>query len=794
MGSRLASAWRRPALLASLALSVAGAHAVPPVELRAPDTEVNIALLEGPDFPGPGQDLYLQVYLNRVPTHYVMHVVRNEAGLHAWPENLGVIGVSLAGLPADRYLALDDLPDLYHDYDERHQRLYLDADPHRLNLARRDYNVARPPIWQADVSPGALLNYDLHATAENGGPRALAAVTALRAFGGAGVVESTGLSRAVERGDSQAYIRLDTAWIRSAQDDLRTLTVGDFISGSLHWTRPTRLGGVQLRRDFALQPGLITYPLPAFFGEAALPSQIELYVDGLRQYSGEVLPGPYRVDTRPFISGAGQAQVVLTDALGRATVYEFAYYNVPLLLQQGLSDYSLEVGSVRRDYGMESFRYRSAPAASGSLRYGVTDWLTLEGHAEGDDRLFAGGAGALLAVRSAGTVSAAWAQSAGSGDAGGGQLALGYNWTTAGFTFDYSLQRAFDDYRDIASREGRPPPRRAERVLLGLGFGGGSSLSLNYTRLDTIEDGRRRSAGISYSLRMLPAATLFASASREFDGDRGHNLFVGLSLALGGRLGAGMSANRSVGGAQRYAGHIRQGLPADGGTGWGVQAQRGDDIDYAQADVVHRADRIEVGGGVRSINSRESLFADARGAFVWMAAQPRSVFPARSVHDGFALVSTGVAGVPVMLENRRIGRTDAQGNYLLTGLGAYRPNRVSIDPLYLPPEIQFDDRSIAAVPAQRAGVRVDFGVREVHAALLILHDAAGEPLPLGSTVLHGGETAATVGHDGQAYMEDLRMHNQVTVRLPDGARCATSFVWPGNADGIPLVGPLVCEE
>ena len=169
----------------------------------------------------------------------------------------------------------------------------------------------------------------MYTTVDERGEYDLAASTAMRAFVDNQVVETTGLLRTNSRDGDDDYTRLDTHWTWSSQDDLLTVTAGDFISGGLSWSRATRLGGLQLRRNFSLQPDLVVQPLPAFFGEAALPSQVELYVEGLRQYSGEVLPGAYRIDSAPTISGLSQAQMVLTDALGRTTVQDFSF-TVPL--------------------------------------------------------------------------------------------------------------------------------------------------------------------------------------------------------------------------------------------------------------------------------------------------------------------------------------------------------------------------------------------------------------------------------------------------------------------------------
>src|SRR3546814_18560363 len=104
------------------------------------------------------------------------------------------------------------------------------------------------------------------------------------------------------------YTTLFRSWSWSSQQQLWTLNVGDFISGNLAWSRPTRMAGVQWRRDFGLQPQLLTDPIPQFLGEAALPSAVELYVNGVRQYSGQIAPGPLKLNTVPNLNGSGAEQ------------------------------------------------------------------------------------------------------------------------------------------------------------------------------------------------------------------------------------------------------------------------------------------------------------------------------------------------------------------------------------------------------------------------------------------------------------------------------------------------------
>ena len=105
-----------------------------------------------------------------------------------------------------------------------------------------------------------------------------------------------------------------------------------------------RIGGLQVARNFATRPDLITYPLPQFSGQAAVPSSVDLYINSYKNTSVSVNPGPFTLNTVPYINGAGQATVVTTDALGRQISTTVPFYVASSLLQAGLSDFSLSAG------------------------------------------------------------------------------------------------------------------------------------------------------------------------------------------------------------------------------------------------------------------------------------------------------------------------------------------------------------------------------------------------------------------------------------------------------------------
>lgn len=605
------------------------------------------------------------------------------------------------------------------------------------------------------------------------------------------MASSTGLSTwSNEAGDDHPYIRLDSTWTRAFPDALLSVTAGDFVSGSLSWSRPTRLGGVQLRRNFALAPELVTFPVPAFFGQAALPSAVELYVNGVRQYSGSVPPGPFELTAPASVSGAGQAQVLITDALGRRSLLNFSYYSASRLLRAGLSDWSLEFGSARRGYGLDSFDYRSRPGLSGSLRQGLRDWLTVETHAEAGEGLALGGVGAVLRTGDFGLFSAALAGSAGQGP---GRLgSFGYSWIGGGFNAELSSTRSNRDYRDLASFAGRPPPRRSERALAGVVLGRVGSASVSYTRLDPGDEDAFRLLGLNYSLALPYRLNLFASATRDLD-RRDTTVFAGLAASLDGGRSASTSWQRSAEGHSSVGADFSQSLRPEGGLGWSLRGQRGGDQEAYQAEAAWRDDWGQVSAGGLAIDDQQSVYGNASGAIVRM---DRDWFVTRRADDAFVLVSTGgVADIPVRLENRLIGRTDDKGHYLLTGLNAWQPNRVSIDLLDLPAQVRADAVQKSAVPAERSGVTLGFALRESRVALVTLVDRSGQALPLGSRVHREGSgmAPAIVGYDGQAYLEDLPVAVRLSVVTPGNEVCETRFEMPPAVSGIPNIGPLRCD-
>ncbi len=163
-----------------------------------------------------------------------------------------------------------------------------------------------------------------------------------------------------------------------------TYRAGDFISGGLSWTRPVYLGGIQAQRNFALRSDLVTLPLPSFGGTAAVPSTLEVYTQNVRTYTGNIPAGPY-----PDHQSAGVCRC--RRSAGRAERQPRSRDDDQLAIlyvQRHAGSGTCSISRQRSDFhGAISASNPTTMTAAclgvATARYGLTNWLTLEGHAEG---------------------------------------------------------------------------------------------------------------------------------------------------------------------------------------------------------------------------------------------------------------------------------------------------------------------------------------------------------------------------------------------------------------------------
>ncbi|VVD64147.1 F1 capsule-anchoring protein [Pandoraea aquatica] len=774
--------------------------------------ETYAARLPSPSQDASGGTLYLELVVNGLASGQVVPIRQLGGKYYARASDLAKVSVSTdAAIDAapDAMVDIARLDDVEVAYDTAGQRLSLTvpADwlpPQIVGVARR---YDRTP---AAVSRGMLFNYDVFTQSPIRGAGYVSAWTEQRLFDTWGTLSNTGVyrrsygaGRTPGPGENR-YLRYDTTWTYSDQDRMVTYAAGDLVTSAISWTSAVRIGGVSIARDFNVRPDIVTYPLPRFAGQAAVPTAVDLFINGSKAAGGQVNPGPFVMNNVPFINGAGEATVVTTDALGRRVATTIPFYVANTLLQKGLSDYAFSAGAMRRDYGIRSFSYGKF-AMSGTVRHGLTDLVTVEGHAEGGERFGLGGVGFNVSVGRLGVVNASTARSILRGESGQ-QYAFGYAYSSQLFSVAFQRTQRSAGFRDLSAYDvpaaiGDRMVRRSTQATAALNLGtSGGSIGTGYFDVRSGDGSRTRIVNVSYTRQVLGRATLYASLNRAI-GQHGVEAQIQLIVPLGGRDVVTASGARDRQNQWTERVQYSRSVPTDGGLGWNL-GYAGGASHYQQADLTWRNRYFQMQGGVYGDGHGDGRGSSGAGYTRWanlqgtLVVMDGSVMPSNRIADAFVLIDTqGRQGIPVKYENQRIGETDSSGHLLVPWTPSYYTAKYEIDPLNLPGNVRVPVVERRVAVRQRAGALVTFPVQPIVSASITLTDSHGKAIPVGASVRHleSGQNAP-VGWSGATYFENLSSTNHLRVTLPDGRRCDTHFFVDVQSETMHRVGPLVCND
>ena len=648
------------------------------------------------------------------------------------------------------------------------------------------------------ASPGAFLNYQLSAQqigAENTG----GAFAELGVFAGAGVLTSTEVARygAIGTGTGNQVVRLDTTYTRDFPATLETLNLGDDISDGASWGNAVHYAGVRWSRNFGLRPDLLTTPLLATSGTATVPSTVDVFVNNQLVNSSQLPPGPFVIDRLPTVSGTGDVSVVVRDALGREQVVTQTFYSSTTLLAQGLSQYSVNLGKIRDDYGLESNQYGPV-LGEVSYRRGITDSFTLEGHGEylaGDAH--AAGVNAAYAVGHIGVINVT---AANGGDSGGsGWLSgVGFEHRGTNTSFIASSLWATSDFAQVGEPlDTAQRMRQRNLVQTGMGLSRFGSLSLAYVRETYRDAPTQQTLGLTHSITFGRAGALNLTLSRtrtaadlSTAAQNSNSAYLIFVVPLSGRRAATLS---SVGGSGSGAptneviASLTESPPVGPGSGYRLSASTAGNYDADWRQQFHSADlEVEVARN-QGLDGRSAYLS---GAMTFLDGQLNTT---RSVNGSFAMVDVaGLADVPVYVENQLTTHTDGGGRALLYNLRPYEANRISITPEDLPLDTSIAASSVIMAPPYRSGVIARFPVERVRSGTFRLVTDDGRPVPVGAVVtLKGADFPVVL--DGMVYVTGYD-HGMAAEAKWAGGHCHFRLEPPPPDDPQPDMGTVKCHS
>ncbi|ARY99406.1 outer membrane usher protein [Yersinia ruckeri] len=684
-------------------------------------------------------------------------------------------------------------------YDSEKQRLLLDVPTDWLpNQALS--SAMRNPKFQAVSSTGALFNYDIYASRYKRNSQ-LAAWSEQRLFGHYGYISNSGIAKQALSGESSdnygGYLRYDTTFSHFDEANAIRWQAGDLITDSLVWSNSIRIGGLSVSRDFSIRPDIVTFPLPQFSGQAVVPTSVDLFINGNMTSSEHARPGPFTLTNVPFINGAGEATVVTTDALGRQVSVSLPFYVSSTLLKPGLADYAFSTGVIRRGYGINSFDY-GPPVVSGSYRYGVTDYLTLESHGESAESLALGGLGSIFKPGHFGVINLAYSQSNMRGKSGN-QISWGYQYDHGRFSLGTQHTQRSPDFGNLASYDSHDGnnhatyslSRRSAQYSASVMLNDFGNLGVAYIDVHGQDDEQTRLFSLSWSHSLLSGSSLYLSATRDIEAN-GWSGALSLMIPFGTQSSASISSQRNLDGQTRQQVNYNRGMPSDGGLSWDLAyARQSDQSHYQQASLNWRNAKFESAIGTYGNTGDDTQWADLSGSLVLM---DKSLFAANRISDAFVLVSTqGYSNVRVRYENQLIGVTDNSGYLLVPRITSYYPAKYEIDTTDLPADIRIGNTEKRLSVQRHSGYMLNFDFKKSNSLSFVLVNQQGKPLPLSSQIQRDKQTTTYVGWDGIVYLEDLAASNDLTVVTPDGRKCQITVPFDAStSQPATMSSPIVC--
>ena len=258
------------------------------------------------------QRAVLELIVNRVPSGESLVVLRDHDALVP-VETLQKAGLrNFAGqretLGGQELVSLKSLaPGVVFSFDDIDLRLTLSASPELLGRTVRDLWSGRPAnlIYRKDTS--SYMNYSANWHSNRQFDLFAESATSVR---GASFYNSVSANR-------QSVTRGLTSVTLDQQRQMRRWTLGDSFAYSGPLGGDAWIGGLSIAKEFAIDPYYVRYPTLSLSTPIAVPSVMEVYVNGQVVSQERVAPGRLDVRNLPLTMGRNDARVVVRDAFGQ---------------------------------------------------------------------------------------------------------------------------------------------------------------------------------------------------------------------------------------------------------------------------------------------------------------------------------------------------------------------------------------------------------------------------------------------------------------------------------------------
>jgi len=646
----------------------------------------NIPEVTNSAFQASGSDRgYIQLFLNisinsNTSTDLISVHQDQDKKLYVRARDLKALRLKMdEHIPDSQWVCINELKGIQFKYLENEQSLNLQVPSSMLSDYSVDLNgqsTTNTNLLKMKPLNAAILNYSLYHTITN--DESIFSGSAEGIFNSALGNFSSGVLYNGSNETSyshEKWVRLESKWQYVDPEKVRIYTLGDFISNSSDWGSSVRLAGFQWSSAYTQRGDIVTSALPQFSGSAALPSTLDLYVNQQKIYSGLVPSGPFDIKQLPFISG-NEVTLVTTDATGQQIITKKPYYFSSKILAKGINEFSVDVGVPRYNYGLYSNDYDDATFASGAIRYGYSNSLTLSGGAEAStDGLSNVGTGFAKNLFGVGVINADLAASQYKDENGYSALVGLEGRISKNISFNTSYRKVFDNYFDLArvsqirylkENQITSEPQNylsysalADEIIragINYNFYAGYGVYVGYNQIKYSDNSYKLlSANLSGSLNKNWG--FYSSAYTDYENHKDYGIYFALRYTPSTRTNAITSVSSDSGRLTYRQEVFVLSEPKINSFGWGGYVERDQDAHTNNASIYgsYRARAAYLTGRYNRIGDNDQVALSATGSLVAAAGR---IFAANEIGDGYAVVTNAGPQSQIINGGINLGTTD----------------------------------------------------------------------------------------------------------------------------------------
>ena len=584
------------------------------------------------------------------------------------------------------------------------------------------------------------------------------------------------------------------------RDNLTRWIIGDSFATSGALGGSAFIGGINVARNFTLDPYYYAFPRPGFAGTALTPSTVSVYSDGGLLRQEPVAPGQFELHNLPVANGYRMNRVVIRDVFGRETEIASPFYLSTRVLQTGVSEYNFNAGARRDNISGSSWGMYDSPVMLARYRVGVTDDITPGVNVEADSHVVNGGM-RMTAKSSLGEMDMSLAGSRGNG-LGGVAGSLTYSFLLRWFSIGASVRSTSNQYATVSLPSSADRSTVGATGFIGVPIGPKVNVNLDATYSHLRDAGIVERIGLSGNVRITDNLSLFSANSwsqqSAWSGSASSttlwDIFVGLSYFFGnnttGNLFTEQQKDHSVEGMR-----VQKSLPVGPGLGYRVEGTTGDDS--------HGLGQVQYQG---QYGRYEALYDSAVGQPSFgvsggIVALGGSVHATRVVDDGFALIrAPGVPGMRGYVNNQEIGQTDSRGELIVpNNLISYYGNRIGINDQDVPLDYRVDATEKTVATPFRGGAVVVFPIirLQIITGKLTVETAGVISIPAyGRLIVTVADQTveSPIGKRGEFYLENVGAGRHTAVIEYEQSVCRFTLDVPDSADPFLKLGEIHCTS